>query len=329
MFSFLINKTRMLLAVAATGLLLFSDAPFGHATNQTAEMWQNVEEQSLDQNVRRVIVPMAYRTVRLDQAALTRALANAPMEFTRQPSQNPIIYLPMPDGTLARFRFEQSPVVEKGLADQFPELYMTYRAQGVDDPTATSRFDWLPSGFHAIIFSPAGTVMIDPYAYDNTTDYITYWKRDAANTARGFDCKFVNSELPSLHDGGNPVPLVTSGTTLRTYRLALAADFEYCAAVGSNTVAGSLAAQVLIMNRVNGVYERDVAIHMNIVATNNKIVYAANNNLGGGAAGGCAGSCTSANDPYTDNDGQTMLGQNQTTCNQRHWIRQLRHRPRF
>ena len=64
------------------------------------------------------------------------------------------------------------------------------------------------------------------------------------------------------------------------------------------------------MNRVNGVYERDVDIHMNIVANNNKIVYAANNNLGGGAAGGCAGSCTSANDPYTDGNGSTMLGQN-------------------
>ena len=112
------------------------------------------------------------------------------MEFTRDPTQNPIIYLPMPDGTLARFRFEQSPVVEPGLADQYPELKMTYRAQGIDDPTATSRFDWLPTGFHAIVLSASGTVLIDPYAQGNTTDYITYWKRDAANLAQPWECEF-------------------------------------------------------------------------------------------------------------------------------------------
>ena len=121
-------------------------------------------------------------------------------------------------------------------------------------------------------------------------------------------------QLPPHRDGGSPLPAVTSGTQLRTYRLALAADFEYCQAVGGGTVVGSQAAQVLIMNRVNGVYERDVAIHMNIVANNNKIVYAADNNLGGGAAGGCAGACTADNDPYTNNDGGTMLGENQATC---------------
>jgi hypothetical protein len=90
------------------------------------------------------------------------------MEFTQNPSQNPIIYLPMPDGTMARFRFEESPVMEAGLAVKYPGL-KTYRAQGIDDPTATCRFDWLPTGFHAIVLSASGTALIDPYAQGNTT----------------------------------------------------------------------------------------------------------------------------------------------------------------
>src|SRR5947208_518711 len=94
--------------------------------------------------------------------------------------------------------------------------------------------------------------------------------RDAANLAQPFECEFNETELPPSPDAvGGPPPAVTSGTQLRTYRLALAATNEYCVAVGGNTVSGSLAAEVLIMNRVNGVYERDVAIHMNIIATNN------------------------------------------------------------
>jgi Metallo-peptidase family M12B Reprolysin-like len=64
----------------------------------------------------------------------------------------------------------------------------------------------------------------------------------------------------------------------------------------------------LIMNRVNGVYERDLAIHMNIVANNNLIIYAGDNM--------CAGvACTSANDPYTNNNGGTMLTENTNNLN--------------
>src|SRR5207247_6296270 len=135
---------------------------------------------------------------------------------------------------------------------------------------------------------PSGPVLIDPYPHGNTTDYITYWKRDAANLAQPFECEFKDSELSSLTDAGGVPPTVTSGTQLRTYRLALACTNEYAVAVGGNTIAGALAAEVLIMNRVNGVYEREVAIHYNIIANNNLITYAGDNTS-------CGGPCTAAN----------------------------------
>ena len=100
-------------------------------------------------------------------------------------------------------------------------------------------------------------MLIDPYAQGDTTNYITYWKKDAANLAEPFRCDFVGSELSPESRVAVLAPAVTSGTQLRTYRLALACTVEYATAVGSNTVAGALAAEVLIMNRVNGVYERD------------------------------------------------------------------------
>ncbi|MEO8648076.1 MAG: reprolysin-like metallopeptidase, partial [Acidobacteriota bacterium] len=93
-------------------------------------------------------------------------------------------------------------------------------------------------------------------------------------------------------------PEFASGTQLRTYRLALAATGEYTAAVGGGTVAGALAAQVLIMNRVNGVYEREVAIRMVIVANNDQIVYT-----------------SASTDPYTNSDGDAMLDENKTNLN--------------
>ncbi len=297
---------KISLLVPATFLLLFAAVIPGHAASQPdPKMWQRVDESSLDRAAHRLIVPTIYRTVRVDNAALAQALAAAPMEFTAAASNNPgIIYLPMPDGTMARFRFEESPIMEAGLAAKFPS-FKTYRAQGIDDPAASARFDWLPTGFHAIVLGSSGTVLIDPYAQGNTTDYITYWKRDAANLAQPFRCDFQDPGTPEPARGGI-APAVTSGTTLRTYRLALACTVEYATAVGSNTIAGALAAEVLIMNRVNGVYERDLAIHMNIIGNNNLITYAADNTS-------CGGPCTTANDPYTNDDGVAMLGQNQST----------------
>lgn len=295
-------KTRMVLLITATFALSVIPVVFARAGQQPDErMWETISERSLDQAARRLIVPMAYHTVRLDKAALTGLLASAPMEFTRHASRNPIIRLPMPDGTLARFRFEESPVVEPALAAQYPGL-KTYRAQGIDDPTATTRFDWLPNGFHAMIVAASGTVFIDPYAEGNTTDYITYWKKDLASPAQSFACQLNEADFRQTTKGNSPMPDIASDEKLRTYRLALAATHEYAVSVGG-TIAATIAAEVLMINRVNVPYERDLAIHINIIGDNAKITYANDQSCGGVP-------CTNTNDPYTNSDCAQMLPEN-------------------
>ncbi len=284
------------------------------------DVWQETDASTLQRAVaERTIIPKTYKTFRLNKDNLLAILSKAPMEFTAGAQTDEVILtLPMPDGSFARFRIEKSPVVEAGLSEKYPELGETYRGQGIDDPTATVRFDILPTGFHSMILSPNGTVLVDPYfAKGDTENYISYQKKDAPRLGN-FVCDFREDEplskilspekLLSEDLIPNSTESVISGTQLRTYRLALAASNEYAVAVGGNTIAGTLAAQVLIMNRVNGVYERDLAIRMIIVANNNLIVYAADNT--------CAGvACTNANDPYTNNNGGTMLTENTNNLN--------------
>ncbi|HEV2904476.1 MAG TPA: zinc-dependent metalloprotease family protein, partial [Pyrinomonadaceae bacterium] len=262
-----------------------------------------------------IIVPSSYRVARLNQSELTQLLAQAPREFTGATS-DVILNVPMPDGTLAKFKVEESPVMEPGLAARFPNI-KTYRGQGIDDPTATARFGVTPEGFHAIILRQGGTVLIDPYAKGDTTNYITYLKRDVPKINR-FECLVqdldpsVNPVLKPLSgvtaptisaatDPGSSDLVAPSGNVLRTYQLALAATAEYVNVfrqpgdTDQQAKERALVQMIIIMNRVNGVYERDLAIHMTLIARELDIIYT-----------------DPLTDPYTNNAGPTMITENQT-----------------
>jgi hypothetical protein len=307
--------TRIVLGTLA---IIFVAVVNSFASFGSKDLWREVRPESLvkgpQKNAPR---PRQFRTFALDVDGMRSALARAPKEFAQDPVDS-VITLPMPDGSLQRFRVYHSLIVEPGLLEKFPALGETFSGQGIDDPTATVRFDLLPKGFHAMVLSRYGTVMIDPFADGDIQHYIVYEKSQyprlnnffcevgSSRDKLDFDINIDESAyLPTFS------PEMISGTELRQYRLALAGTWEYCNVAGSNTVAGCLAAMVTIMNRVNGVYERDMAIRMNLVANNNLIAFAGDNT---GCPVGTGGSpCTSSNDPYSNNSGTTMLGQNQST----------------
>ncbi len=150
-------------------------------------VWEQTDKTTLQQDgIDSTARPSAYETFRLNKTALDALLSQAPEEFTG--ARAVILTLPMPDGTFSRFQIEHSLVVEPGLLTNYPELGSTYRGYGLDDPTATARFDFLLSGFHSMILSPNGTVIVDPYAKGDTENYISYFKQDRPFTGK-FECE--------------------------------------------------------------------------------------------------------------------------------------------
>jgi len=274
-------------------------------------LWSDIQETEIRNSQNRQIIPDRYRTIQLELLAMQKALSRSPMEFEAGSEEKAVLIdLPMPDGRMEQFRMQESPIMEPGLAIQFPEI-KTYAGQGVEHPQATVRLDITPKGFHAMVYSPYGTYFIDPYADGNTADYISYYKKDFTSRTKSFSCYFdeINQlpvdELPD--DKGQPIPdpdqkserigsRAFGDCHFRTYRLALACTGEYAAFHGG-TVALALAAEVTTMNRVNGVFEMDFNVRMIIIANNDLITYT-----------------NAATDPYTNNDGFAMLAQNQTTC---------------
>ncbi|MGD8376373.1 MAG: M12 family metallo-peptidase [Acidobacteriota bacterium] len=231
-------------------------------------------------------LPGRYRLVALDEDLLAERLAAAPMEGTGEPGTT--LDLPLPGGGFGRFRVEESPILAPALGARYPEI-RTFAGRGIDDPAATLRADRSPAGFHAIVLSSAGTLYVDPLRGGAPGEHISYWKRDARSPREGaYPCPVE----------GEPVATeaaieASSGKLLRTYRLAVAATGEYTAFHGG-TVPLALAAVTTAINRVNAVYERDVAIRMELVADNDQILYTNPNT-----------------DPYTNNNGFVMLSQNQ------------------
>ncbi len=276
-------------------LVVGSLSCYGQSTN----FWKNSNEISL-KNVpqsTRQIIPASYRTLELDFTALKTTLQQAPNRFADDAILiAPTIEIPMPDGSTVRFQVYNDPVMEEGLAVQYPYI-QSFTGFSKDDPTAYLRFDYTQFGFHAMVLSAkTGTMYIDPYSKSDTKNYISYWRSEFYKTnTKSFNCEFKGEIDEHDIDGGKNFR--AGDCKYRNYRLALACTGEYATFCGG-TVAAVAAAMVTSMTRVNGVYEKEIGVHLNLVANNNSLIY-----------------LVAASDPYTNTNGSTMLGQNQTTCN--------------
>ena len=187
--------------------------------------------------------------------------------------------------------------MDEALAAKYPNID-TYLGQGIEDRSAIIKLDHTPNGFHAMILSSKkGTIYIDPFSLEDNDNYVSYFKKDYINPfPESFVCHFDELSENQRSTNDNELVSYRSGEELRTYRLALACTGEYAGTTGG-TVPSTLAEMNTAMNRINGVYERDISIRMVIIANNDDIIY-----LNG------------ATDPYTNNSGGAMLGENQATC---------------
>jgi hypothetical protein len=276
-------------------IIVFSVMLGTYASAQNSSYWNDISISDVQTSGERAIIPEKYRALTLNLNDIKNVLYTSPQESKIHPqNSSTILYLPLPYGGFGRFRIVDSPVMEKGLADKYPEI-KTYLGQGIDDHYASVRLDLTPQGFHAMIMTVSDMIFIDPYAKGDTYNYISYFKSDFRPTNRVFNCEVINDGNKVKKSTPQNSPYVFEGN-LHTYRVAIAADGEYTIYHGG-TVALGLAAVVTALNRVDGVYEKEVSVRMVLVANNNLIIYT-----------------NASTDPYTNNNGSTMLGQNQTTC---------------
>ncbi|MGB1010186.1 MAG: Ig-like domain-containing protein [Thiolinea sp.] len=219
------------------------------------------------------------RLLNLDMDSLNHHLDSAMPEDSVSTNS---IQLPLPNGEFADYFLYQSPVMAPGLAAKYPDI-RTFKVIGTDNAAYTGRLDLTPQGFHAVLRRNNETIFIDPLG--NSNHYQSYYKRDfAARKTKSpqhktFICRSGNHNAAIQSFADKLVQTTTPraarlsfGNQIKTYRLAIAATGEFTQFHGG-TKAQGLAALVTGINRINEVYERDLAVKLEIINNNDQIVY--------------------------------------------------------
>ncbi|MEN4758847.1 GEVED domain-containing protein [Chryseobacterium sp. C39-AII1] len=203
----------------------------------------------------------------LDIPLLKSQLAKA--QETGKNAKPVTISLPTLDGKIEKFAVYSFPVVVKSLADEYQ--LGSYIGVGIDDPGKYLRFSLAPNDFQSMIIKDGKYEFLEPVDKDKTV-YGVHPKTDKSN--EGFLCSMNESalskeEINRLYDSGksfakNPTDFAkTSDKKYRTMRLAMSVTGEYTQYFGG-TVAGALTAINATLTRVNGVFEKDFALHLNL-----------------------------------------------------------------
>ncbi|MCW2765608.1 MAG: hypothetical protein JWO11_1567 [Nocardioides sp.] len=206
------------------------------------------------------VTPDKYAAVRVNLDLVRAALPQAGAGRTT-------FRVPTPAGGTERFAVRRTSVMESKLAAAHPEI-ATWAGQSLDHRGTTIALDLTPLGLHASVRGPSGqgSWYLDP-AYDarGTAVHLSYLGGDVPRA----EDAFVERETPTIREATaqrpaqRPARRAAGGlVTQRVYRLALTSDPSYADYFGSGNV---LAAKVTLINRVNQIYNDDMAIKMVLV----------------------------------------------------------------
>jgi len=245
-------------------------------------------------------LPTAYQGFQVDLTELQNILEETPLRFTPQVQEKTIyLSLPSPDGTIAKYKMVEAPIIAEGLAAKYPEI-KTYVGINKQNPLARVRCSITSKGFHAVITGAnVENYCVQSLSKENKNTCISFYLKDSPffpekNATEAIEDDIAQN-LPS--SDSEELKSIEYDCQLKKYRIAIAAAGEYTQYHGG-TVEDALGAIVISLNRANEIFENDLGIHLELIENNDEIIY------------------TSAlNDPYTYNaaGAAQVPSQNQST----------------
>ena len=220
--------------------------------------------------------------------------------------QSIIVALPLPNGGLVNFSLMPESIMADELAKKYPNI-KTFTGVSLDNPMNTGRFDITPNGFHGMFYFNGERVFVEPEdvyvqaqvqvkqqkaqrVFDGiNNEYRSYFGQDSRLIDKlpiGLSNKkifkfhqpkkivqplstLIKSQAKSAKKSAKTSPIESSITT---YRIAISAAAEYTAFNGG-TVDSAMAEIITLVNRLNQVFQHDLAIKLELVGNNDLLVF--------------------------------------------------------
>lgn len=250
------------------------------------DLWTKSTQQRATQGkqLERKSEPSKKDYYHLDLEALKGSLKNAPVRGESSKLSDVLIDFPLQNGAFETFRITETSILDTALQATMPNS-RTYIGQSVKNPANKIRFSITSSGLHTMLQSQdEGMEFTDPTTYGGNY-YMIYKSKDLPVLDRNFECKFEDEPLPKNTSVTNSQKeFNASDSKLRTFRLAIATTIEYsefhwkrAGLLAADTEAAKkdavMDALIVTMNRVNGVFENELALTMQFVANNKDIIF--------------------------------------------------------
>lgn len=227
-----------------------------------------------DKGVARLSFPKEFKLYDLNLETLKQQLFT--IVDNQSSRHSAIISLPNADGNIEEFEVYEASNFEPALQARFPEI-RAFSGKGITDKYSTLKLSISPQGIQTMVFRTGKeNEFIEPYSQDHTI-YAVFksnrkpgqlpWKCYTADNAmaEGLNTQVSNAGFTAR-----------SGGDLKTMRLAQSCNAEYSnyfGATSSAQVGLVLAAFNNTLTRCNGVYEKDLALHLNLIANTTSVIY--------------------------------------------------------
>lgn len=258
-------------------LIVFTFLSISFGYSQTDKAWKtfNGGDVKVALTAERQSFPQDYTLMQLDLAALKQVLNTATDRFAENKT-SAIISLPNSEGKLERFRVYEASNFDPALQAQFPEI-RSYVGQGIDDKYARLRLSINPRGINTMISrADRPTEYMEPYSLDGKIHAVYSSERVKGKIPFTCSTPVDESLINDLTDKASSVSRSSTGQLLN-FRLAMSVTPEYtayhhAALALATPKTSALSAINTTLTRVNGVFETDFAIHMNLI-NNMTIIY--------------------------------------------------------
>jgi hypothetical protein len=231
---------------------------------------ENVAAIATHKAVARPSYPKEFKLFKLNTDLLRQQL----FSVVDNSARSTVIVLPNADGQFEEFEMFEASNFEPELQAQFPQI-RAYSGKGITDKYATIKLSISPSGIQTMVFRTGQqNEFIEAYSEDHTIYSVFRSQRETGKlpwtctTEEQQVAADIRSQLPAVPDSNT--------NEIKTMRLAQSCNGEYSnffGAFNSSQVGLVLAAFNATLSRCNGVYEKDLAIHLNLIPTTTAVIY--------------------------------------------------------